>query len=106
MSAEKTRKDRIVDPSPDGPARSLAGRTMSRRRALGLAGGALAGVAALASMPKAAGAAVETSATAVLESRADVPTPLTYNGHGTFGRLFPRLPAFAPDSPEVRSNLL
>jgi hypothetical protein len=99
MSAEKTQEGRIVDPSFTGPARSLAGRAMSRRQALGLAGGAFAGIAALASMPKAAGAAVETSAAAVS-------SPLTHYGQGTFGRLFPRLPAFAFDSPEVRSNLL
>jgi hypothetical protein len=69
---------------------------MSRRQVL--AGGALAGVAALASMPKVAGA--------VVDSSSDVPTPLTYHGQGTFGRLFPRLPAFAQDSAEVRSRLL
>ena len=106
MSAEKTQEGMTVDPSPPSPVRSLTGRAISRRQALGLAGGALAGVAALASMPKAAGAAVERSASAVLESRADVPPPLTHYDQGKFGRLFPRLPAFASDSPEVRKNLL
>jgi hypothetical protein len=106
MSAEKTKEGVRVDLSPDGSVRSLADRTMSRRQALGLTGGALAGVAALVSMPKAAGAAVESSASAVLESRSDVPTPLVHHGQGTFGRLFPRLPAFASNSSEVRNNLL
>ena len=106
MSAEKTKEDLTLDPSPPGPVRSLTGRAISRRQALGLAGGALAGVAALASMPKTAGAAVESSASAVLESRADVPPAPTHYEQGKFGRLFPRLPAFASDSPEVRSNLL
>jgi Animal haem peroxidase len=96
----------IVDPSPAGPARSLAGRAISRRQALGLAGGALAGVAALASMPKAASAARVASSSAVLESRSDVPSPLTLYDQGNFGRLFPQLPAFASDSPEVRKNLI
>jgi hypothetical protein len=96
----------IVDPSPAGPARSLAGRAISRRQALGLAGGALAGVAALASMPKAASAARVGSSSAILESRSDVPPPLTLYDEGNFGRLFPRLPAFASDSPEVRENLI
>ena len=81
MSAEVSKEVRIVDPSSTGTVRDLTGRVMSRRQVLGLAGGALAGAAALASMPKAAGAAVE--------SRSDVPTPLTHYGLGTFGRLFP-----------------
>src|SRR5215207_1033856 len=106
MSAEKTKEGVRVDPSSGGTVRSLVGRTMSRRQALGLTGGALAGVAALASMPKAASAAVESSASAVLESRSDVPTPLVHHGQGTFGQLFPRLPAFASDSSGVRNNLL
>ncbi|MDQ3637616.1 MAG: heme peroxidase family protein [Actinomycetota bacterium] len=106
MSTEKTKEDMRVDPSPASSARSLTGRAISRRQALGLAGGALAGVAAFASMPKAAGAARVESSSAVLESRADVPPPLTHYDQGKFGRLFPRLPAFASDSPEVRNNLL
>src|SRR5215216_861168 len=96
MSAEESKQGRIVDPSSAGTVRNLTSRVMSRRQVL--AGGALAGVAALASMPKVAGAAVDSSS--------DVPTPLTYYGQGTFGRLFPRLSAFAQDSPEVRSRLL
>jgi hypothetical protein len=106
VSAEKTEEGGRVKPSSDGPARSLTGRTMTRRQALGLAGGALAGVAALTSMPRAAGAARVDSSSAVVESRADVPSPLTHYDEGKFGRLFPRLPAFASDSPEVRNNLL
>src|SRR5919112_6425891 len=106
MSTKKTREGRIVDPSPAGPARSLADRAISRRQALGLAGGALAGVAALASMPKAASAARVASSSAVLESLSDVPPPLTLYNQGNFGRLFPQLPAFASDSPEVREKLL
>ena len=52
-----------------------------------LAGGAIAGIAAMTSMPKAAGA--------VAVERGDgTPAPLTRYGEGTFGRLFPRLPAF------------
>ena len=98
MSAEDSKEGRIVDPSSTDTVRDLTGRVMSRRQVLGLAGGALAGVAALGSMPKVAGA--------VVDSSSDVPTPLTYHGQGTFGRLFPRLPAFAQDSPEVRSRLL
>jgi hypothetical protein len=105
VAAERTGQGMRVEPSSDAPARSLTGRTMSRRQALGLAGGALAGVAALASMPSAAGARVEGSS-AVLGSRGGVPPPLPYYGQGTYGRLFPRLPAFASDSPEVRSALL
>src|SRR5829696_3781360 len=96
MSTEESKEGRIVDPSSTGTVRNLTGRVMSRRQVL--AGGALAGVAALASMPKVAGA--------VVDSSSDVPTPLTYHGQGNFGRLFPRLPAFAQDSPEVRSRLL
>jgi hypothetical protein len=85
MSAEESKEGGIVDPSSTDTVRNLTGRVMSRRQVL--AGGALAGVAALASMPKVAGA--------VVDSSSDVPTPLTYHGQGTFGRLFPRLPAFA-----------
>jgi hypothetical protein len=98
MAAEESKEGRIVDPSSTGTVRELTGRVISRRQVLGLAGGALAGVAALGSMPKTAGA--------VVDSSNDVPTPLTYHGQGTFGRLFPRLPAFTQDSPEVRSRLL
>ena len=96
MSAEESKQGRIEDPSSTDTVRNLTGRVMSRRQVL--AGGALAGVAALAYMPKAAGA--------VVDSSSDVPTPLTYHGQGTFGRLFPQLPPFAQDSPEVRSRLL
>ncbi len=106
MSTENTGEDVRVEPPSDDPARSPTGRTMSRRRALGLAGGALAGAAALASMPKAANAATVESSPAVPKSRGEVPSAPTYYGQGTFGRLFPRLPAFAPDSPSVRSALL
>jgi len=105
VSAERTGEGMRVEPSSDAPVRGLTGRTMSPRQALGLASGALAGVAALASMPSAAGARVEGSS-AVLGSRGSVPPPLPYYGQGTYGRLFPRLPAFASDSPEVRSALL
>jgi hypothetical protein len=105
FSAERAEKSMTGAPTSDGPARSLGGRAISRRQALGLAGGALAGVAALASMPKAAGA-VQSSAAAVLESRADVPPSLGHYDLGKFGRLFPRLPAFASDSTEVRENLI
>jgi hypothetical protein len=87
MSAEESKEGRFVDPSSTDTVRNLTGRVMSRRQVL--AGGALAGVAALVSMPKVAGAAVDSSR--------DVPTKLTYYGQGTFGRLFPRLPAFAQD---------
>jgi hypothetical protein len=79
---------------------------MSRRQALGLAGGALAGISALASMPSVAGAARVASSSAVLESRSDVPSTLANFGRGRFGRLFPRLPTFASDSPTVRNSLL
>ena len=106
MSTERTKEGMTVDPSPAGAARSLAGRAISRRRALGLSGGALAGIVALTSMPKSASAARVASSSAVLESRSDVPPPLTHYDEGNFGRLFPRLPAFASDSPEVRANLL
>src|SRR5919107_1282657 len=106
LSAERAEKSMTGAPASDGPARRLAGRAISRRQALGLAGGALAGVAALASMPKAASAARVASSSAVLESRSDVPPPVTLYDEGTFGRLFPRLPAFASDSTEVRENLL
>src|SRR4029453_18653743 len=98
MSAEESKGGRKVDPSSTDTVRNLTGRVMSRRQVLGLAGGALAGAATLASMPQAAGA--------VVESSRDVATRLTYYGQGTFGRLIPRLPAFAQDSPEVRSRLL
>jgi hypothetical protein len=98
MSAEESKGGRKVDPSSTDTVRNLTGRVMSRRQVLGLAGGALAGAATLASMPQAAGA--------VVDSSRHVPTPLTYCGQGTFGRLFPRLPAFAQDSPGVRSRLL
>lgn len=94
------------DTASDSPARSLAGRAISRRQALGLAGGALAGVATLASMPKAAGAARIASSSAILESLSDVLPPLTPYDPGNFGRLFPGLPAFASDTTEVRRNLL
>jgi hypothetical protein len=106
LSAERAEKSMTGGPASDGPARSLASRAISRRQALGLAGGALAGVAALASMPKAASAARVASSSAVLESLSDVPPPLTLYNQGNFGRLFPQLPAFASDSPEVRKNLL
>ncbi len=106
MPTEKTKECMTVDPSSGGTVRSLTGRAISRRQALGLAGGALAGVAGLASMPRVAGAARVESSSAVLESRDDVPPPLTNYGQGRFGRLFPRLPAFASDSPAVRENLL
>ena len=72
MSAEESKQGRIVDPSSAGTVRNLTSRVMSRRQVL--AGGALARVAALASMPKVAGAAVDSSS--------DVPTPLTYYGQG------------------------
>jgi hypothetical protein len=52
MSTRKTEEGVMVDPSSADSTRSLAGRAMSRRQALGQAGGAFAGVAALASMPK------------------------------------------------------
>jgi hypothetical protein len=102
-TTEEKMKPKVVVAPSGNPARTLAGRAISRRQALGLAGSALAGVAALASMPK---TTLAQSSAAVVESRADVPSPLTYNGQGTFGRLFTRLPAFASDSPEVRANLL
>jgi hypothetical protein len=57
-------------------------------------------------MPKAASAARVASSSAVLESLSDVPPPLTLYNQGNFGRLFPQLPAFAADSPEVRENLI
>jgi hypothetical protein len=101
-SEEKMKPKVVVAPS-GSPTKSLADRTISRRQALGVAGSALAGVAALTSMPK---TALAQSSAAVVESRAGVPPPLTYYGHGTFGRLFPRLPAFASDSPGVRADLL
>src|SRR5215210_4810100 len=106
FSAERAEKIMTEDPASDSPARSLAGRVISRRQALGLAGGTLAGVATLASMPKAAGAARVASSSAVLESLSDVPPPLTPYDLGNFGRLFPQLPAFASDTPEIRKNLL
>jgi Animal haem peroxidase len=106
FSAERTEKSMLQDPASESPARSLAGRVISRRQALGLAGGALAGVATLASMPKAASAARIASSSAVLESLSDVPFPLTDYDQGNFGRLFPQLPAFASDSDKVRKNLL
>jgi hypothetical protein len=99
---EKMTPKVVVTPS-GGPARSLAGRAISRRRALGLAGSALAGVAALASMPK---TALAQSSAAVVQSSTDLRSPLNNHGQGTFGRLFPGLPAFASDSPQVRANLL
>ena len=92
----------VVAPSCS-PTKNLAGRAISRRQALGLAGSALAGIAALTSMPK---TALAQSSAAVVESRAGVPSPLTYYRHGTFGRLFPRLPAFASDSLGVQADLL
>ena len=99
---QKTTPKVVVTPS-GSPARSLAGRAISRRQALGLAGSALAGVAALASMPK---TALAQSSASVVESSAAVRSPLNHYDQGTFGRLFPGLPAFASDSPEVRANLL
>ena len=59
MSAEESKHGRIEDPSSTDTVRNLTGRVMSRRQVLGLAGGALAGAATLASMPKVAGAAVD-----------------------------------------------
>jgi hypothetical protein len=70
MSAEESKHGRKVDPSSTDTVRNLTGRVMSRRQVLGLAGGALAGAATLASMPQAAGA--------VVDSSRHVPTPLTY----------------------------
>jgi hypothetical protein len=52
MSTRKPEEGVMVDPSSADSTRSLAGRALSRRQALGLAGGACARVAALASMPK------------------------------------------------------
>jgi hypothetical protein len=105
MSTENIGKGVMVDSSSGGPGRSLTGRTMPRSQALGLAGGALAGFAALASIPKSAGAAGVERSSAVLKSSGDVPSSLTYYGQGTFGRLFPQLPAFATNSPSVRGAL-
>jgi hypothetical protein len=96
----------MVDSLSSGPARSLTGHTMSRRQALELAGGALAGVAALASIPKAAGAAGREISPALLRSHSGVRPPLTSYGQGTFGRLFPQPPTFTTDSPSVRGALL
>jgi hypothetical protein len=66
----------VVTPSGN-PARSLAGRAISRRQALGLAGSALAGVAALASMQK---TALAQSSASVVESSAAVRSPLNHYG--------------------------
>ncbi len=102
MSTKEKMTPKVVVAPSGSPAGSLAGRAISRRQALGLAGGALAGVAALAAMPKGADA----QSGAVVGSRTAEPSPLTNSGQGTFGRLFPRLPAFASDSPGVRANLI
>ena len=96
MSAEESKQGRIEDPSSTDTVRNLTGRVMSRRQVL--AGGALAGVAALAYMPKAAGA--------VVDSSSDVPTPLTYHGQGNLRPALSAVTPFRPDSPEVRSRLL